>query len=63
MFSEADWDNFRDDVPCPCGTLPGGFHHWECSYEVCPWADEHPEDGEQLLFCGCYEQRLQVDEP
>ncbi len=43
-----------DDNPCQCGALPGGYHHWECSLEVCPWAKEHPDDGEQLLFCGCY---------
>lgn len=46
---------YADDNPCPCGAMPGGWHHWECSLEVCPWADEHPDDGEQLLYCGCYE--------
>jgi hypothetical protein len=46
---------FTDHNPCPCGAMPGGYHHWECSLEVCPWADEHPDDGEQLLYCGCYE--------
>ena len=39
--------------PCQCGTQVGGLHHHECDIELCPWADEHPDDGEQLLYCGC----------
>ncbi len=35
--------------------MPGGWHHCKCSLEVCPWADEHPDDGEQLLYCGGFE--------
>ncbi len=50
-----DVELFIDRNPCPCGALPGGYHHWECSLEECPWADEHPDDGHQLLFCGCFE--------
>ncbi len=44
-----------DDNPCSCGAHVGGYHHWLCSIEVCPWAAEHPDDGEQLLCCGCFE--------
>ncbi len=43
-----------DDNPCSCGAPVGGFHHWGCGLEVCPWAEEHPDDGQQLLYCGCY---------
>ncbi len=50
-----DIDLFSDTNPCQCGAMPGGFHHWECGLEICPWADEHPDDGEQLLYCGCFE--------
>jgi hypothetical protein len=48
-------DLFADDNPCQCGARVGGFHHWPCDLEICPWADEHPDDGEQLLCCGCFE--------
>ncbi len=44
-----------DDNRCACGAMPGGYHHWGCSLEVCPFAELHPDDGEQLLHCGCYE--------
>ena len=45
---------FADDSPCHCGALPGAYHHWECNLEFCPWADDHPDGGEQLLYCGCF---------
>lgn len=48
-------DIFGDHNPCPCGAPVGGFHHWECVYEDCPWADEHPDDGTLLVGCGCME--------
>lgn len=45
---------FADDSPCRCGALPGTYHHWECNLEFCPWAADHPDDGVQLLYCGCF---------
>jgi hypothetical protein len=42
-------------TPCQCGTPVGGYHHYECDLEICPWADTHPDAGEQLLCCGCLE--------
>ena len=42
-----------DHDPCQCGTEPGLLHHWPCKLEICPHADEHPDNGEQLMFCGC----------
>ncbi len=51
-----DWpDPPGDNNPCSCGAMPGGFHHWLCDLELCPFADLHPDDGEQLLYCGCFE--------
>lgn len=43
-----------DDNPCECGAMPGRLHHYQCGLELCPFADDHPDDGEQLLFCGCH---------
>ena len=57
-WSEADreWpDPPGDDDPCSCGVRPGGYHHWECGLEICPWTATHPDLGEQLLCCGCFE--------
>lgn len=42
-----------DGDPCQCAALPGEFHHQPCDVELCPHATEHPDDGEQLMFCGC----------
>jgi hypothetical protein len=50
-----EFDLFADSNPCECGAIPGSYHHWDCGLEVCPFADLHPDDGEQLLCCGCYE--------
>lgn len=55
----GDDDCPDDTVVCPCGAPVGGFHHWECDLEICPWADEHPDEGEQLLYCPCFH----ADEP
>jgi hypothetical protein len=44
-----------DSVPCPCGTPVDGWHHWLCEYEICPWTDEHPDEGNRLIGCPCYE--------
>lgn len=49
-----DEDYFSDQGPCSCGAAVGGFHHHECSIELCPWADTHPDEGEQLMYCGCF---------
>ncbi len=51
----AEAELFADDSPCHCGALPGTYHHWECNLEFCPWAADHPDDGVQLLYCGCFE--------
>ena len=48
-----DGEPLGDHDPCQCGTLPGLLHHWPCDIELCPHADEHPDDGEQLFCCGC----------
>ena len=50
-----DDEDYADQPPCQCGTPVGGLHHDECDIELCPWADDHPDDGEQLLCCGCLE--------
>lgn len=57
-LTAEDFVIFTDDNPCRCGAMVGSHHHWECSLELCPWADTHPEAGEQLLCCGCYEADL-----
>jgi hypothetical protein len=45
-----------DSNPCGCGAHVGQWHHADCSLEMCPWADEHPDDGEQLTYCGCLDE-------
>lgn len=47
-------DLFSDSNPCKCSAPVGGRHHYGCDIEVCPWADDHPDDGEQALCCGCF---------
>lgn len=42
-----------DDNPCQCGARVGHLHHYGCDIEVCPWSEEHPDEGERLLGCGC----------
>ena len=38
---------------CPnCGALEGQFHELGCGKEICPFCDC------QLLFCGCWEEKL-----
>lgn len=41
---EYDWGSWK----CPgCGVLLGGYHHENCSCEICPMC------GEQVIFCDC----------
>lgn len=41
---EYDWGSGK----CPgCGVLLGGYHHENCSCEICPMC------GEQVIFCDC----------
>jgi hypothetical protein len=47
-------EDIPPDNPCQCGAQVGYLHHDGCDIEICPWADEHPDEGEQLLCCECW---------
>ena len=41
---EYDWGTSKCTV---CGVYIGGYHHENCSCEICPMC------GEQVIFCDC----------
>lgn len=42
------YQNTIDDKPCPsCKVSNGGYHHWGCEEEICPFCLDH------IAFCDC----------